>query len=169
MKYPNSRVAAAVILGAVCLGAATLLNAAEPPPPAPAPGSPAIYLSNEQLAAVMKASMTKGDDPALSQIASTDQYFINRVHRTKILGAAAHPGWTEVHIILGGSATFVTGGEIKTSGGLKVIEGGMSRRVGKGDVIIVPAGTPHWYKEIDGSVEAIEVRFIAPATAKTPQ
>jgi mannose-6-phosphate isomerase-like protein (cupin superfamily) len=169
MKYHNSRAAAAAILGAACLSAPFLLNAAEPPPPAPAPGSPAIYLSNEQLSAVMKASMAKGDDPALSQIASTDQYFINRVHRTKITGAAAHPGWTEVHLILGGSATFVTGGEIKPSGGMKVIEGGVSRKVGKGDVIVVPAGTPHWYKEIDGSVDAIEVRFIAPGSAKAAQ
>jgi mannose-6-phosphate isomerase-like protein (cupin superfamily) len=168
MKYPNSRATAAVILGAACLSAPILLNAAEPPP-APAPGSPAVYLSNEQLSAVMKASMAKGDDPALSQIDSTDQYFINRVHRTKITGAAAHPGWTEVHLILGGSATFVTGGEIKTSGGMKVIEGGVSRKVGKGDVIVVPAGTPHWYKEIDGSLDAIEVRFIAPGAAKVPQ
>jgi mannose-6-phosphate isomerase-like protein (cupin superfamily) len=169
MKHSNSKVIAAVILGAACLSAATWLYAAEPPPPAPAPGSPAVYLSNEQLSAVMKASMAKGDDPALSQIASTDQYFINRVHRTKNTGAAAHPGWTEVHIILGGSATFVTGGEIKTSGGLKVIEGGVSRKVGKGDVIIVPAGTPHWYQEFDGSLDSIEVRFIAPGTAKAPQ
>jgi mannose-6-phosphate isomerase-like protein (cupin superfamily) len=169
MKYPNSRTAAAVILGVACLSAPILLNAAEPPPPAPAPGSPAAYLSNEQLSAVMKASMAKGAEPALSQIASTDQYFINRVHRTKNTGAAAHAGWTEVHIILGGSATFVTGGQIKTAGGLKVIEGGVSRRVGKGDVIIVPADTPHWYKEFDGSLDAIEVRFIAPGAAKAAQ
>jgi mannose-6-phosphate isomerase-like protein (cupin superfamily) len=168
MRYSHSRMAAAVILGAACMSA-TALYAAEPSPPAPAPGSPAIYLSNEHLSAVMKASMAKGDDPALSQIASTDQYFINRVHRTKITGAAAHPGWTEVHLILGGSATFVTGGEIKTAGGMKVIEGGVSRKVGKGDVIVVPAGTPHWYKEIDGSVDAIEVRFIAPGSAKAAQ
>jgi mannose-6-phosphate isomerase-like protein (cupin superfamily) len=169
MKYSKSSVTAAVILGAACVSAAALLHAAEAPPPAPPPGSPAVYLSNEQLSAVMKASMAKGDDPALSQIASTDQYFINRVHRTKITGAAAHPGWTEVHLVLGGSATFVTGGEIKSSGTLKIIEGGVSRKVGKGDVIIVPAGTPHWYKEIDGSLDAIEVRFIAPGTAKVPR
>jgi mannose-6-phosphate isomerase-like protein (cupin superfamily) len=168
MRYPHSRMAAAVILGAAYISAAALY-AAEPPPPAPAPGSPALYLSNEQLSAVMKASMAKGDDPALSQIASTDQYFINRVHRTKITGAAAHLGWTEVHLILGGSATFVTGGEIKPSGIMKVIEGGVSRKVGKGDVIVVPAGTPHWYKKIDGSVDAIEVRFIAPGSAKAAQ
>ena len=32
------------------------------------------------------------------------------------------------------------------------IEHGESRRLGKGDVIIVPSGTPHWFKEVDGPV-----------------
>jgi mannose-6-phosphate isomerase-like protein (cupin superfamily) len=169
MKFALSTVAAAGIFGAACLGVANRLAAAEPPPPAAAPGSPGIYLSSQQLSDVMKASIAKGDVPALSQIASTDQYFINKIHRTKVAPPYIHPGWTEVHIILAGSGTFVTGGEIKTSGGVKVIEGGVSRKVGKGDVVIVPAGTPHWYKEIDGSLDAIEVRFIAPGTAKANQ
>jgi mannose-6-phosphate isomerase-like protein (cupin superfamily) len=169
MKYSKSRVTAAMIFGAASVSAAPLLHAATPPPPAPAPGSPAIYLSNQQLSEVMKASIAKASEPALSQIASTDQYFINEVHRTKNTGAAVHPGWTEIHIILGGSATFVTGGEIKASGDSKVIEGGVRRRVAKGDVVIVPPNTPHWYTDIDGSLDAIEVRFIAPAAGKAPE
>jgi mannose-6-phosphate isomerase-like protein (cupin superfamily) len=169
MTYSISRlIGAACLAAAASLSAADGLFAAEPPPPAPAPGSPAIYLTHQELADVMKASIAKGAAPALSQIASTDQYFINEVHRTKVGGAMAHPGWTELHIILAGSATLVTGGEIKTSGDTKVIEGGVSRKVGKGDVIIVPADTPHWYREIDGSLDAIEVRFIRPDTARTP-
>ena len=115
----------------------------------------------------MKAAIAKGGATALSQIASTDQYFINEVHRTGVAGAAAHPGWTEVHIILAGSATFVTGGEIKASGDTKIIEGGVSRKVSKGDVIVVPANTPHWYKQIDGSLDAIEVRFVRPDASQS--
>jgi mannose-6-phosphate isomerase-like protein (cupin superfamily) len=157
--------------GVLCLAAAGCLSgngllAAEPLPPAAAPGSPAIYLTHQQLSDVLKASIAKGAAPALSQIASTDQYFINEVHRTKVGAAVTHPGWTELHIILAGSATLVTGGEIKASGGTKVIEGGVSRKVAKGDVILVPADTPHWYQAIDGSLDAIEVRFIRPDAAK---
>jgi mannose-6-phosphate isomerase-like protein (cupin superfamily) len=152
------------LAGAACL-AARGLAAAEPPPPAAAPGSPAAYLTHDQLADAMKASIAKGASPALSQIASTDQYFINEVHRTKAGGAVAHPGWTELHIILAGGGTLVTGGEIKTSGDTQVIEGGVSRKVVKGDVILVPANTPHWYRDIDGSLDAIEVRFIRPDAA----
>ena len=161
--------AAACLCAAACLGSVNMLKATEAPAPAPAPGSPAIYLSNRQLADVMRASIAKGSVPALSQISSTDQYFINEVHRTKVTGASAHPGWTEVHIVLAGSGTFVTGGEIKALGNTKIIEGGVSRKVGKGDVIIVPANTPHWYSKIDGSLDAIEVRFMRTDAGQTPQ
>ena len=32
------------------------------------------------------------------------------------------------------------------------IAGGDTRRLAKGDVVIVPNGTPHWFKEVDGPV-----------------
>lgn len=31
----------------------------------------------------------------------------------------------------------------------KEIEGGESRRIGKGDVIVVPNGVPRWFKQVD--------------------
>ena len=36
---------------------------------------------------------------------------------------------------------------------------GESRTVSTGDVIIVPAGTPHWYSQIDGWVTYLEIRY----------
>jgi mannose-6-phosphate isomerase-like protein (cupin superfamily) len=136
------------------------------PPPAPAAGSPATYLTAEELANTLKAAIAKPSDPALSPIAVSDQYFINEVHRVKAGPPAIHPGWTELHIILEGGGTFVTGGKITAvpGGTGTMIEGGVSRKVGKGDAILVPANTPHWYKQIDGSLTAIEARFISPGT-----
>ena len=136
---------------------------ADAPSAAAAPGSPGTYLSAQQLSDVLKASIAAGAEPALAQISNTNQYVITQVHRAKAANAAVHPGWTEVHLILAGSGTFVTGGTLKTSGTSKSIEGGTSRKVVKGDVIIVPADSPHQYTTIDGSLDAIEVRFIAPA------
>ncbi|MCI0748394.1 MAG: hypothetical protein L0Y58_23555 [Verrucomicrobia subdivision 3 bacterium] len=59
--------------------------------------------------------------------------------------------------VLEGSALFVTGGtavEPKTIAPDEVrgkeIKDGESRRIGKGDVIIVPNGVPHWFKQVDG-------------------
>ena len=36
------------------------------------------------------------------------------------------------------------------------------RKVSKGDVILIPAGTPHWYRDLDGTITYLEVRFDLP-------
>ena len=117
--------------------------------------------------AVLKRSMdAAGNAMSDSNVANTDQYSINVVHRVVGAGAIAHPGWTEVHHIIDGGATFVTGGTIVRpaagSGGVASIEGGVSKHVGKGDVVVIPENSPHWYKDVDGSVTYLEVRFLAP-------
>ena len=72
------------------------------------------------------------------------------------------PGLVEVHTrdtdiayILQGSATLVTGG---TAVGLKAIgpeefrgtdiQSGETRELGVGDVVVIPNGTPHWFKSV---------------------
>ncbi len=74
------------------------------------------------------------------------------------------PGIAEIHTkdtdiihVLEGSATFVTGGTAVEPKAIapdeirgKEIKGGESRRIGKGDVIVVPNGVPHWFKEVEG-------------------
>ena len=75
-------------------------------------------------------------------------------------------GQVEVHVkdadiiyMLEGTTTFVTGGEIV--GGSPTapdeirgtsVRGGETRTLTKGDIIIVPKGTPHWFKEVSGPV-----------------
>lgn len=72
------------------------------------------------------------------------------------------PGEAEVHMkdtdiiyVLEGTATLVTGGrtvEPRTTAPEEIrgrsIDGGEERRLAKGDVLIVPSGTPHWFKEV---------------------
>jgi mannose-6-phosphate isomerase-like protein (cupin superfamily) len=142
-----------------------IVTAAEPP--APPPGSAATYASGQDIADKLAAAMAAPSDPALSAIGVTDQYSIHEVHRSKAAPPAIHVGWTELHFILGGSATFTTGGKITGSAGGATIEGGVSRKVQKGDAVIVPPNTPHWYNQVDGSLTYLEVRFIAP-TATSP-
>jgi glc operon protein GlcG len=136
---------------------------------AQAPSStPATYLSEAELTAALKTAAQTAPDMHTAPVKNADHYRINVVRRTKAQGAIAHPDGTEVHHIIDGAATFVTGGVIVRAtnagarGGNATIEGGQSRRVTKGDVILIPAGTPHWYKDLEGSITYLEVRFDLP-------
>jgi len=42
------------------------------------------------------------------------------------------------------------------------IQGGDARQVTKGDVVVVPAGVPHWFKEVPKSVSYYVVKVIKP-------
>jgi mannose-6-phosphate isomerase-like protein (cupin superfamily) len=140
-----------------------LLSAAQVPAPAPA-----TYLSEAALMATLKEAEKTAPAMHTAPVKLAEHYRINIVRRTVGQGAIAHPDGTEVHHIIEGVATFVTGGTIVRSagdggrGGTATIEGGVSRRVAKGDVILVPAGTPHWYKDLEGSITYLEVRFDLP-------
>jgi mannose-6-phosphate isomerase-like protein (cupin superfamily) len=135
-----------------------LLTAAQTPSPAPA-----TYFSQAELMATLKESAKTAPAMHTAPVKLAEHYRINIVRRTSAQGAIAHPDGTEVHHIIDGSATFVSGGKIARAAGAPAgsatIEGGESRRVSKGDVILVPAGTPHWYKDLDGSITYLEVRF----------
>ena len=72
------------------------------------------------------------------------------------------PGLVEVHTrdtdiayVLQGSATLVTGGAalgLKEIGAEELrgsaIRGGETRQLNPGDVVVIPNGTPHWFKEV---------------------
>ena len=136
-------------------------------PTAPAAGSPGTYRNDVDLSSVLqKAIAASKGEMATSAIANTDQYRINIVHREKAAGAIAHPGNTEVHYIIEGAGTIVTGGTIVRPAGkdanAATSQNGETRHMKKGDIIIVPANTPHWYKEIEGKITYLEVRFVAP-------
>jgi mannose-6-phosphate isomerase-like protein (cupin superfamily) len=133
------------------------------PQAAPPPSTPATYLSEAALMTTLKEAEKTTPAMHTAPIKLADHYRINIVRRTTGQGAIAHPDGTEVHHIIEGSATFVTGGTIVRSAGAAAgaatIEGGVSRHVAKGDVILVPAGTPHWYKDLDAPITYLEVRF----------
>jgi mannose-6-phosphate isomerase-like protein (cupin superfamily) len=90
--------------------------------------------------------------------------------------AAMHHKVTEVYHVLDGSATLVTGGTIVDakerpadtksvrledgpSASGPSIRGGVSQQIKAGDVVVIPAGVPHWFSKIDGSISYLVVRF----------
>jgi mannose-6-phosphate isomerase-like protein (cupin superfamily) len=69
-----------------------------------------------------------------------------------------HARDTDIIYVTEGTATFVTGGtmvEPKPTGPNEVhataITGGVTHHLTKGDMIVVPAGTPHWFSEVPGT------------------
>jgi mannose-6-phosphate isomerase-like protein (cupin superfamily) len=134
-----------------------------PPPAAPPPGSAATFKSAQELAEVLKKATATTGGMTTSAVSNTDQYRINIVHRAKPAGALAHAGNTELHYIIEGSGTIVTGGTIAKGPGGATIENGETRKVAKGDVIVIPANSPHWYSAVDGTITYLEVRWLAPA------
>ena len=73
---------------------------------------------------------------------------------------------TEIYYMVEGVATLVTGGTLKepgppiagTSARSPGIDGGVSRRVTKGDVVIIPGHTPHWWSELETDIEYLIFR-----------
>lgn len=137
---------------------------AQSPPAAPAPGSPATYRSADDLAAALKTAKATPAGMTTAAVSNTDQYRINIVHRARPAGAIAHAGNTELHYIIEGSGTITTGGTIvpAADGKPASITSGVTQRVATGDVIIVPANSPHWYSQIDSTITYLEVRWLAP-------
>jgi mannose-6-phosphate isomerase-like protein (cupin superfamily) len=75
---------------------------------------------------------------------------------------------TEIYYILRGAGTLVTGGTIT---GMKPppanrspgprgdkIDGGVSRRVSAGDIIIIPGRTPHWWSSLESDINYLIYR-----------
>lgn len=86
-------------------------------------------------------------------------YMIHTSRRTAPGMAEVHADDTDLIHVLEGSAVFVTGGKVleprETAPGEvrgRAIEGGETRVLSPGDVIVVPRGTPHWFREVRGPV-----------------
>ena len=95
-------------------------------------------------------------------------YMVHASRREKAGQAEVHELDTDVIYVLGGSATFVTGGTVvdgKTVEPREIrgaaIDGGDTRTIAKGDVITVPNGTPHWFKEVKGPLTYYVVKVRA--------
>ncbi len=91
------------------------------------------------------------------------------LRRTSAGQVEVHVKETDIFYIVEGEATFVTGGRMiggKESRPNQMlgtdIEGGQVHRLKKGDFIAIPAGTPHWFKEVPVAINYYMVKVLAP-------
>ena len=80
-----------------------------------------------------------------------------------------HPKHAHVWYIVEGEATLVTGGAIVDARPNEAgeprgprLDGGVSHHLVKGDVIVIPAGTTHWYKDVTKPVSYYSVNVGQP-------
>jgi quercetin dioxygenase-like cupin family protein len=90
-------------------------------------------------------------------------------HRDKAGRPEAHDKDTEIVLVMEGEATYVTGGTMVDGKELRPgeragsgIQGGETRHLTKGDVIVIPAGTPHWFKEVPRVINYYDVKVHKP-------
>jgi mannose-6-phosphate isomerase-like protein (cupin superfamily) len=152
-------------------------------------------------AADIQTGLTKLDPKVVSSYgggAVSIAQGLNAVVRRRVTGpqyAITHTREMEYIVVTKGSGTMVTGGTLipptidsdiypnpdpnASIRSLNGVKDGLARKIGVGDVIINPPGTPHWLSEIDGVIEYVEIRIpnvdpapgieraeIAPAKAK---
>jgi mannose-6-phosphate isomerase-like protein (cupin superfamily) len=141
----------ALLLPSVFLWGAALMSAA-------GSSSSVTFVGHEKVA----EALAKGGN-----LVTAPNLIVLGAHRNGRGSVEVHEKETDVIYVVDGSATFVTGGTMiggKTTapGQLRGtdIQGGQSHHLTKGDVIVVPAGIPHWFKEVPQQISYYVVKVL---------
>ncbi|HEY7388630.1 MAG TPA: cupin domain-containing protein [Bryobacteraceae bacterium] len=117
--------------------------------------------SSEITALIARAkSQRKENQPLVAlPILRLAPYNANLEYRAAVGPAAVHEKEAEMFYVIDGSATLVTGGKLEKESRTNAenltgtgIEGGNSQPISKGDFVIVPENTPHWFSSINGTL-----------------
>ncbi len=136
MRFPFAKIA---MFAAAILLAASAASTGE--------GVPAAvhFIPHDQAAAVMAKGGPIVSDPGLVVLAN----------RREAGAVEYHEHTNHIFIMVDGEATFLVGGTMvgpkRTSPDQMTatsLEGGQTYHLTKGDVITIPAKTPHWWKEL---------------------
>ena len=103
------------------------------------------------------------------QILKTATYAVSGSHRDKAGQVEVHDKETDILYVTDGEAAFSTGGTMvggkDTSPGQHLgtdMRGGETHNLTRGDVVVVPAGTPHWFRSVPDHVSYFVVKVIQP-------
>ena len=98
-------------------------------------------------------------------------YNVNVEHRlgspAEAQAGSIHDKDAELFVMLEGTATLVTGGKLIDGVHMgdnwrgKGIDGGKSQKMSKGDFMLVPAGVPHWFTDVNGQITEFSLHLPA--------
>lgn len=130
--------------------------------PALASDNPITYFSGEQT----RAAFIKGQP-----LIETAAYKIHASRRDAPGQAEVHVRDTDIIYVLEGAATIVTGGQAVDTKATAPgefrgpsISDGVTRRLAKGDVIVIPNGTAHQFTEVSAPFLYYTVKVTSPET-----
>jgi mannose-6-phosphate isomerase-like protein (cupin superfamily) len=139
----------AQLIGALIVAAA--VSAA-----AQAPG--VTYVAADKVAATLAKGGSLATAPGLT---------VSGNHREGPGQVEVHDTETDIFYVVEGTATIVTGGTMvggkQTAPGQHRgtdVQGGETRRLQKGDVMVIPAGIPHWFKEVSPTINYLTIKVI---------
>jgi mannose-6-phosphate isomerase-like protein (cupin superfamily) len=146
---------------------------------------PATYIANDEIQAYIKRGIARGGAVADQQVRAVNvgksNVDIGLVYRGKLAAptpqsAAEHDLVSEVYHIIDGSGTLVTGPDLvdqirrpAENENVRLLNGpgnnaasirnGVTYQLKPGDVIVIPAGTGHWFTRIDDHITYLMVRI----------
>jgi len=140
-----------ILTSFVLVLAGTILLGAQSP-------EPAVYVDHE----TVRTAFAEGGG-----LASVPDARISVLRRTGPGRSEIHENETDIFYVVDGAATFITGGTLvdpeETGPGQirgSAIEGGEVHDLVEGDIIAIPAGTPHWFSEVPESVNYLTVKAL---------
>jgi len=158
---------AAIVMGAV-LGTGLMATPARAQAPA---DLAAVFASAGDVSALVAKAKAerKPDQPNFVQpVIKTSGYTLNLEYRWPGLKAPAsvHDAEAEIFFVVEGTGTAVTGGTLENGKRTNPanmsgtgIAGGQTRRLAKGDVLFVPASSPHWFDPTGGPLVLLSLHM----------
>ena len=125
---------------------------------------PVTYIESQKVkASFMKGGVLVGADENMMH--SARNYMVHASHREKAGVVEIHEFDTDILYVLNGSATLITGGtpvgtttiaphELRAP----MVQGGETRVLVPGDVVIIPNGVPHWFKHVEAPFDYYVVK-----------
>ena len=151
---------AVILMAAIALAKQPAAKPVPEPAPQSSPKPTNLFMSASQISDLIEKAKSdrKANQPyVLEPILELDGYDGHLEYRASVGNATQHETEAELFYVIDGSATLTTGGkpvnEKRTDAANlngSAIEGGTKRNIAKGDWILVPQNTPHWFSPING-------------------